>query len=49
MGHRAQFPENHHVRPKIQQQLKVPRDAGLLRFSGRGRYRLTSGRQDVCP
>ena len=37
----ARFPANRHVRPKIRQQLQVLRDAGLLRFLGRGRYRLT--------
>ena len=38
-----QFPGNRHVRPKIRQQLQVLRDAGLLRFEERGRYRLTHG------
>lgn len=36
----AQFPANNHVRPKIRQQLQVLRDAGLLQFTARGRYRL---------
>ena len=33
-------PENNNVKPKIRQQLQVLRDAGLLVFTGRGRYRL---------
>ena len=33
-------PENNNVRPKIRQQLQVLRDAGVLEFLGRGRYRL---------
>ena len=32
-------PENNHVKPKIRQQLQVLRDAGILAFLGRGRYR----------
>lgn len=32
-------PENNHVKPKIRQQLQVLRDAGILEFVGRGRYR----------
>ena len=34
------FPANKHVREKIRQQLQVLRDASLLLFEGRGRYRL---------
>lgn len=34
------YPENNNVRPKIRQQLQVLRDAGVLDFIGRGRYRL---------
>jgi type II restriction enzyme len=34
----ALHPENRNVRPKIRQQLQVLRDAGLIRFEGRGRY-----------
>lgn len=33
-------PENNNVRPKIRQQLQVLRDAGVLEFLGRGRYRV---------
>jgi len=33
-------PENHHVKPKIRQQLQVLRDAGILEFLGQGRYRV---------
>jgi type II restriction enzyme len=33
-------PANRHVRDKIRQQLQVLRDLGLLRFLGRGEYRL---------
>jgi type II restriction enzyme len=36
----ALHPENNNVRPKIRQQLQVLRDAGLLEFTGRGRYAL---------
>ena len=36
-------PENNHVRPKIRQQLQVLRDAVILEFTARGRYRLTIG------
>ena len=35
----ALHPDNNNVRPKIRQQLQVLRDAGLVRFMGRGRYR----------
>ena len=35
----ALHPENNNVRPKIRQQLQVLRDAGLVEFLGRGRYR----------
>ena len=35
-------PENNHVKPKIRQQLQVLRDAGVLEFVGRGRYRVLS-------
>jgi type II restriction enzyme len=37
---RKLYPQNHHVRDKIRQQLQVLRDLGLLVFLGRGRYRL---------
>ncbi len=33
-------PENNHVKPKIRQQLQVLRDAGILEFMGKGRYKL---------
>ena len=34
------YPRNHHVRDKIRQQLQILRDLGVLRFEGRGEYRL---------
>jgi type II restriction enzyme len=34
------YPNNHHIRAKIRQQLQVLRDAGLVRFEGRGTYSL---------
>lgn len=34
----ALHPENHHVKPKIRQQLQVLRKRGLLEFVARGRY-----------
>jgi len=34
-------PGNHHIRPKIRQQLQILRDLGLLEFLGAGSYRLT--------
>lgn len=34
-------PHNHHIRPKIRQQLQILRDLGLLQFLGDGSYRLT--------
>jgi type II restriction enzyme len=34
------YPNNHHVRQKIRQQLQVLRDHGLIDFVERGRYRL---------
>ena len=34
----ARFPENHHVREKIRQQLQLMRDRGELVFLGGGRY-----------
>jgi type II restriction enzyme len=37
----GKYPNNHHIREKIRQQLQVLRDNGYLEFSGRGRYRLT--------
>lgn len=33
-------PENNNVKPKIRQQLQILRDAGILEFLGRGRYRV---------
>lgn len=38
----ALYPGNNNVRPKIRQQLQVLRDAGWLRFVGRGVYRRAS-------
>ena len=34
-------PDNHHIKPKIRQQLQFLRDKGYLEFVERGRYRLT--------
>lgn len=36
----AMYPQNKNVRPKIRQQLQVLRDAGYLRFAGRGCYEI---------
>lgn len=36
----ALYPGNRNVKPKIRQQLQVPREQGFLEFIGRGRYRL---------
>jgi len=36
------YPDNRNVREKIRQQLQVLRDAGLIRFMGRGQYSLVS-------
>lgn len=33
-------PENNNVKPKIRQQLQLLRDAGVIEFMGRGRYRV---------
>jgi type II restriction enzyme len=40
LAHR--FPRNQHVRPKIRQQLQFLRDAGIIRFLGRGIYERAS-------
>ena len=40
------FPENKNVRPKIRQQLQVLRDAGIIQFEARGRYKFIKG---SCP
>lgn len=37
------YPNNLHIRPKLRQQLQRLRDAGLLTFLGRGRYRRVPG------
>ncbi len=34
------YPQNHHVRDKIRQQLQILRDLGVLAFVGRGEYKL---------
>ncbi|HET7103349.1 MAG TPA: DpnI domain-containing protein [Terracidiphilus sp.] len=34
------YPQNQHVRDKVRQQLQVLRDLGVLKFEGRGEYRL---------
>ena len=36
----AKHPENHNIRAKIRQQLQILRDKGVVRFVGRGRYRM---------
>ena len=33
-------PDNNNVKPKIRQQLQILRDAGIIEFLGRGRYRV---------
>jgi len=33
------YPNNHHVKEKIRQQLQILRDKGILEFMGNGRYR----------
>lgn len=33
------YPNNHHIRDKIRQQLQILRDKGILEFQGRGYYR----------
>lgn len=33
------FPENHHVKEKIRQQLQLLRDKGVIEFLGKGKYR----------
>jgi len=38
--HGELHPENHNVKPKIRQQLQVLRDAGIIEFIARGRYRV---------
>lgn len=43
----ALFPKNQHVREKLRQQLQVLRDAGMLTFERRGRYRLTHPARSV--
>ncbi len=42
---RQLYPNNHHIRPKIRQQLQRLRDAGLLRFESPGVYRLTAQKE----
>lgn len=34
------YPDNHHIRAKVRQQLQVLRDEGLIEFLGEGEYRL---------
>lgn len=36
----AKHPQNHHIRPKIRQQLQFLRDLGYITFMGRGRYQI---------
>jgi type II restriction enzyme len=36
---RTKFPENHHIKPKIRQQLQFLRDKGIIEFLGRGKYK----------
>lgn len=33
------YPNNHHIREKIRQQLQILRDKGILEFRGKGQYR----------
>lgn len=37
------FPRNHHIRPKLRQQLQRLRDAGQIEFLGMGLYRRSAG------
>ena len=39
----SRHPGNQHIRPKLRQQLQRLRDAGLITFLGRGRYRRVAG------
>jgi len=39
---RVLYPNNHHIRDKIRQQLQVLRNQGYLDFTSRGHYRLRS-------
>ncbi|WP_165210236.1 DpnI domain-containing protein [Streptococcus tangpeifui] len=36
---KQKYPDNHHIREKIRQQLQVLRDQGIIEFLGKGRYR----------
>jgi len=40
---KAKHPSNNNVQAKIRQQLQVLRDKGVVRFLGRGRYRMRLG------
>ena len=44
---RRRYPGNHNIRPKLRQQLQRLRDAGLVVFLGKGRYRRQSPQTDV--
>ncbi len=35
----VKYPENHHIKDKIRQQLQILRDNGIIEFLGKGRYR----------
>ena len=37
----VKYPDNHHVKDKIRQQLQILRDKGVLEFKGAGNYRKT--------
>lgn len=36
----AKHPQNHHIRPKIRQQLQFLRDLGYITFMGHGKYQI---------
>ncbi|QEY24950.1 DpnI domain-containing protein [Neisseria animalis] len=38
----SRFPNNHHVKDKIRQQLQILRDHGIIEFCARGQYRKTA-------
>jgi type II restriction enzyme len=47
----AKHPENHHIRPKIRQQLQLLRDLGLVKFISPGMYQYlgTPSQLPRCP
>lgn len=37
------YPDNHHIKDKIRQQLQLLRDKGIIEFTGRGQYKKVEG------